>query len=57
MQLVQGISIKHCQECDQRVTEAENEDVSMNHMANLWKPDVVDADFNRRTQRKMKLTK
>ena len=57
MQLVQGISIKDCQEGDQRVTEAENEDASMNHIPGLWKSDVVDADISRRTQRRIKLTK
>ena len=57
MQLVQGMSIKDCQEGDQRVTaEVDNEDASMNHMPDLWKSDVVDADRSRRTQRTTKLT-
>ena len=45
------MSIKDCQEGDQRATEAVNEDASMNHsyMPHLWKSDVVDADVSRRT--------
>ena len=49
MQLVQGMSIKDCQEGDQRATEVDNEDTSMNHMPHLWKSDVLDADISRRT--------
>ena len=49
MQLVLGMSIKDCQESDQRATEADNEDASMNHMPDLWKSDVVDADVSKRT--------
>ena len=49
MQLVQGMSIKDCEEGDQRATEVDNEDASMNHMPDLWKSDVVDADISRRT--------
>ena len=36
MQLVQGMSIKDCQEGDQRATEVDSEDASMNHMPDLW---------------------
>ena len=45
------MSIKDCQEGDQRATEVVNEDASMNHsyMPHLWKSDVVDADVSRRT--------
>ena len=50
VQLVLGMSMKDCQESDQRATEADNEDASMNHMPDLWKSDVVDADVSRRTQ-------
>ena len=50
------MSIKDCQEGDQRATEVDNEDASMNHMPDLWKSDVVDADVSRRTQRTTKLT-
>ena len=49
MQLVQGMSIKDSQEGDQRATEADNEDASMNNMPDLWKLDVVDDDISRRT--------
>ena len=49
MQLVQGMQTKDCQEGDQRVTEADNEDASINHMPDLWKSDVVDADLRGRT--------
>ena len=49
LQLVQGMSIKDCQEGDQRATEVDNKDASMNHMPDLWKSDVVDADISRRT--------
>ena len=49
MQLVLGMSMKDCQESDQRATEADNEDASMNHMPDLWKLDVVDDDISRRT--------
>ena len=35
MQLVQEMSIKNCQESDQRTIEAENENASMNHMPDL----------------------
>ena len=49
MQLVQGMSIKDCEEDDQRAREVDNEDASMNHMPDLWKSDVVDADISRRT--------
>ena len=49
MQLVQGMSIKDCEEGDQRAREVDNEDASMNHMPDLWKSDVVDADISRRT--------
>ena len=45
-----------CREGDQRVTEADNKDPSMNHMPYLWKSDVVDADVSKRTHRTMKLT-
>ena len=50
VQLVLGMSTKDCQESDQRATEADNEDALMNHMPDLWKSDVVDADVSRRTQ-------
>ena len=56
MQLVQGMQTKDCQEGDQRVTEVDNEDASINHMPDLWKSDVVDADVRGRTQRIMELT-
>ena len=56
MQLVQGMQTKDCQEGDQRVTEVDNEDASINHMPDLWKSDVVDADLRGRTQRIMELT-
>ena len=56
MQLVQEMSIKDCQEGDQRATEADNEGALMNHMPDLWKSDVRDADVSRRTQRTTKLT-
>ena len=56
MQLVQGMSIKDCQEGDQRATEVDNEDTSMNHMPDLWKSDVADANVSKRTQRATKLT-
>ena len=56
MQLVQGMTIKDCQEGDQRVTEVDHEDASMNHMPDLWKSDVADADVSRRAQRTTKLT-
>ena len=49
MQLVQGMSIKDCQEGDQRAIEVDNDDASMNHMTDLWKLDVADDDINRRT--------
>ena len=49
MQLVQGMSIKDCQEGDQTATDVDNEEVSKNHMPNLWKLDVVDDDISRRT--------
>ena len=49
MQLVQGMSIKDCEEDDQRAREVDNEDASMNHMPDLWKSDVVGADISRRT--------
>ena len=48
MQLVQGMSIKDCQEGDQRATEGDNEHVSKSHMPDLWKLDVVDDDISRR---------
>ena len=51
MQFVQGMSIKDCQEGDQRATEVDNENVSMNHMLDLWKSDVVDADISRRARK------
>ena len=54
--MVQGMSIKDCQEGDHRATEVDYEDASMNHMPNLWKSDVVDADVSKRTQRTTKLT-
>ena len=56
MQFVQGMSIKDCQQGDQRATEFDNEDASMSHMSDLWKSDLVDADVRRRTQRTTKLT-
>ena len=41
---------------DQRVAEVSNEDVSMNHMLDLWKLDVMDADnVSRRSQEIMKM--
>ena len=43
------MSIKDCQEGDQRATEADNEDGSMNRMPDLWKSNVKDADISRRT--------
>ena len=49
------MSIKDCQEGDQRVTEVDNKGASMNHMPDLWKSDVADADVSRRTQRTTKL--
>ena len=44
------MSIKVCQEGDQRAAEVDNEDASMNHsyMPHLWKSDVVDANVSRR---------
>ena len=51
MQLVQGMSIKDCQEGGQRATEVDNDDASMNHMPDLWKSDVLDADISRRTKK------
>ena len=51
MQFVQGMSIKDCQEGDQRATEVDNENVSMNHMLDLWKSDVVDTDISRRARK------
>ena len=42
-------SIKDCQEGDQRATEVDNEDASMNHMPDLWKSDI--------SRRTTKLTK
>ena len=55
VQLVQGMSIKDCREGDQRVTEVDNEGASVNHMPDLWKPDVVDTDVSRGAQRTTKL--
>ena len=56
MQLAQGIYIKDCQKGNQSVTQVGNEELSINHIPNLWKSDVVDVDnFCRRTQRTMKL--
>ena len=43
------MSIKDSHEGDQRATEADNEDASMNHMPDLWKLDVVDDDISRRS--------
>ena len=54
VQFVQGMSIKYCQQGDQRATEFDNEDASMSHMSDLWKSDLVDADVRRRTQRTTK---
>ena len=51
MQFVQGMSIKDCQEGDQRATEVDNENVSMNYMLDLWKSDVVDTDISRRARK------
>ena len=51
MQFVQGMSIKDCQEGNQRATEVDNENVSMNHMLDLWKSDVVDTDISRRARK------
>ena len=51
MQFVQGMSIKDCQEGDQRATEVDNENVSMNQMLDLWKSDVVDTDISRRARK------
>ena len=56
MQFVKGMSIKDCQEDDQRATETDNEDASMSQMPHLWKSDVVDADVSRGTQSTTKLT-
>lgn len=40
-----------------RETEIDNEDAQMNHILNLWKSDVIDAEnVTRRTQRSIKLT-
>ena len=40
-----------------RETEIDNEDAQMNHILNLWKSDVIDAEnVSRRTQRSIKLT-
>ena len=50
------MSIKDCQKSDERVTEVDNEDASMNHMPDLWESDLVDADVSRRTQKTTKLT-
>ena len=50
------MSIKDCHEGDQRATEADNEGALMNHMPDLWKSDVIDADVSRRTKRTTKLT-
>ena len=50
-QFVQGMSIKDCQEGDQRATEVDNENISMNHMLDLWKSDVVDTDISRRARK------
>ena len=50
------MSIKDCWQGDQRVTEVNNEEASMNQMSDIWKSDVVDADVSRRTQRTMKLS-
>ena len=50
------MSVKDCQEGDQRATEVDNEDASMNHIPDLWKSDVVDADVSKRTKRTTKLT-
>ena len=47
MQFVQGMSIKDCQEGNQRATEVDNENISVNHMLDLWKSDVVDTDISR----------
>ena len=35
VQFVQGMSIKDCQQGDQRATEFDNEDASMSHMSDL----------------------
>ena len=51
MQFVQGMSIKDCQEGNQRATEVDNENISMNHMLDLWKSDVVDTDISRRARK------
>ena len=40
--------IKDFQEVDQTATEVDNENVSMNHMLDLWKSDVLDAGISRR---------
>ena len=36
--------IKDCWEGDQKITEVDHEDASKNHMPDLWKSDVADAD-------------
>ena len=51
MQFVQGMSIKDCQEGNQKATEVDNENISMNHMLDLWKSDVVDTDISRRARK------
>ena len=41
--------IKDFQKGDRRATEVDNENVSINHMPDLWKSDVLDAGISRRT--------
>ena len=50
------MSTKDCQDGDQRATEFDNEDASMNNMPDLWKSDVVNADVTKRIQRATKLS-
>ena len=48
--------VEDCWEGDQWVAEVSNGDVSMNHMLDLWKLDVMDADnVSRRSQETMKM--
>ena len=48
--------VKDCEEGDQRATEVDIDDASMNHMPDLWNSDVMDANVSRRIERARKLT-
>ena len=50
------MSVKDCEEGDQRATEVDIDDASMNHMPDLWNSDVMDANVSRRIERARKLT-